>query len=72
VDVVAEMATILWMPINAKEERGIGYLKYDIGGLEYYSRFNVIDFKIGGVHKIKETATKPKLIKYSLFISNSK
>ncbi len=33
VDVVAEMATVLWMPLKEKEERGIGYFKYAIGNL---------------------------------------
>jgi hypothetical protein len=71
-DVVAEMATILWMPINSTQERGIGYFKYAIGGLGYDSRFNAIDFKIGSVYKSGTTATKPKIVKYTLFLSNSK
>jgi hypothetical protein len=40
--------------------------------LEYDSRFNVIDFKIGSVYRSGNTATKPKNIKYTLFLSNSK
>lgn len=41
-DISAEMATVLWMPIVEKEERGVGYFKYNIGGLEYSSKFNNI------------------------------
>jgi hypothetical protein len=66
------MATILWMPVNPKQERGVGYQLYSIGTLEYNSRFNTIDFKIGEVYQSKPTSTKPKLVKYTLLLSNSK
>ena len=33
VDVLAEMATFLWMPLIQSEERGVGYFKYAIGNL---------------------------------------
>jgi len=66
------MATVLWMPLIEKEERGIGYFKYKIGDLGYSSNFNNIDFKIGGIFQDKETATKVKKVKYTLFVSSSK
>jgi hypothetical protein len=72
IDVVADMATVLWMPIDPNRERGIGYFKYAIGGLEYSTRFNKIDFKVGSVYNSKNTSTKPLLVKYTLFIANSK
>lgn len=72
IDVVAPMATVLWMPLDEKEERGVGYFKYAIGGLEFSSKFNSIEFKVGGVYKLKETKTKPVNIKYTLFVANSK
>jgi hypothetical protein len=58
--------------MNVKQERGIGYARYAIGNLEYSSRFNMIDFKIGEVYQTMKTETKPKLVKYTLYLSNSK
>jgi hypothetical protein len=33
IEVLAEMATVLWMPIHDSQERGVGYFKYSIGRL---------------------------------------
>lgn len=52
-EIVSEIATILWMPLIEKEERGIGYFKYKIGDLGYSSNFNKLDFKIGGIFRDK-------------------
>lgn len=66
------MATVLWMPLIEAEERGVGYFKYFIGKLEYRSKFNNIEFLIGGVYKAKDTKTVVKNIIYTLYVTNSK
>lgn len=66
------MATVLWMPLIEAEERGVGYFKYFIGKLEYRSKFNNIEFLIGGVYKGKDTKTVVKNIIYTLYVTNSK
>jgi hypothetical protein len=38
----AKLATLLWMPFDAKKERGVGYYKYSIGKLSYKTSFNNI------------------------------
>lgn len=66
------MATVLWMPLVEAEERGVGYFKYSIGKLEYKSKFNMIEFLIGGVYRSKQTNTTVQKIVYTLYVSNSK
>jgi type 1 glutamine amidotransferase len=70
--VKAELATLLWMPMNEQKERGIGYYKYAIGKLGYTTGFNKIQFIIGGVYKSRPTNTSVQSVKYTLYISNSR
>ena len=70
VKVKAEKATLVWIPLNPEKERGVGYFKYNIGNIQYSSKFNKIDFLLGSVFQQKETQTVVRSIRYILYISN--
>lgn len=70
--VKAPLATVVWTYLDVESEKGVGYFKYAIGGLEYVSSFQKINFKVGAVYQSKETSTRVDKIKYTLYISDSK
>ena len=70
-DVKGDLSTVMWMPVNEKEERGLGYINYDIGGLTYKAKYTNIEFRIEGLKRIKETKTRVANLRYTIFVSNT-